>query len=53
VGGGVWKRWREKEVILAALWETSANIAQAVRKLGISRRTLYGKLKKPGIPGSV
>lgn len=43
----------EKEAILVALQETSANIARAARKLGISRSTLYGKLKKHGISGSV
>ena len=37
---------REKELIIKTLIETNGNKAQAARKLGIQRSTLYEKLKK-------
>ena len=39
----------EKEFILITLASTQGNKKAAARKLGISRRTLYGKLKKHGL----
>jgi len=40
---------REKEMILQALQETGGNKAEAARKLGMSRTTLWKKLKQYGI----
>lgn len=37
-------------MILQALTETNWNKAQAARRLGIARKTLYAKLESPGIP---
>jgi two-component system, NtrC family, response regulator HydG len=39
----------EKEFILITLGSTQGNKKEAARKLGISRRTLYDKLKKHGL----
>lgn len=39
----------EREMLLRALSESRGNCAQAARLLGISRSTLYDKLKKHGI----
>jgi transcriptional regulator with PAS, ATPase and Fis domain len=40
---------KEKELILKTLLETNGNKAEAARRLGIERSTLYEKLKKHGI----
>ena len=42
----------EKNLILKVLKETDGNKYQAAKKLGITRSTLYGKLKKHGIMAS-
>jgi len=39
----------EKNLILKVLRETEGNKYQAAKKLGITRSTLYGKLRKHGI----
>ncbi|MFQ5906861.1 MAG: sigma-54-dependent transcriptional regulator [bacterium] len=39
----------ERTLVEKALWETDCNLKQAARMLGISRGTLYSKLKKHGI----
>ena len=41
---------KEKQLILATLERTDGNRARAARILGISRTSLYDKLKKYGIP---
>jgi PAS domain S-box-containing protein len=43
----------EKNLILKVLKETDGNKYQAAKKLGITRSTLYGKLKKHGIVNSL
>jgi Nif-specific regulatory protein len=43
----------EKNLILKVLKETDGNKYQAAKKLGITRSTLYGKLKKHGIVDSL
>ena len=40
---------KEKQLILATLERTGGNRARAARILGISRTSLYDKLKKYGI----
>jgi two-component system response regulator HydG len=40
----------EKDLILRVLEDTNGNKYQAAKKLGITRSTLYGKMKKHGIP---
>ena len=44
----------EKNLIMKVLEETKGNKHHAAKKLGITRSTLYGKLKKYGIevPGT-
>jgi len=39
----------EKKLILKVLEETEGNKYQAAKRLGITRSTLYGKLRKHGI----
>jgi len=39
----------EKNLILKVLRETEGNKYQAVKRLGITRSTLYGKMRKHGI----
>ena len=45
----VQQKEHEKEMILQALQETGGNKAEAARKLGMSRTTLWKKLKQYGI----
>jgi transcriptional regulator with PAS, ATPase and Fis domain len=40
---------REKELIIKTLLETNGNKAEAARRMGIERSTLYEKLKKHGL----
>jgi two-component system, NtrC family, response regulator HydG len=42
----------EKNLIMKVLQETQGNKYQAAKKLGITRSTLYGKLRKHGIEAS-
>ena len=42
----------EKEVILRALEQSKRHISKAAQILGISRRTLYRKMGRLGIPGA-
>ena len=39
----------EKQVILAALERAGGNKSEAARLLGITRRSLYGRLERYGI----
>ena len=39
----------ERDIILRALKDTNGNKYRAAKKLGITRSTLYGKMKKHGI----
>ncbi len=43
------KNWAEKEKILRALRASRGNIKEAASLLGISPKTLYGKIKKHGL----
>lgn len=49
--GGNSLREHEKSLIIKVLTEKNYNISQTARKLGITRSTLYGKMKKLGITG--
>ena len=48
-GGGAPLRRLDKETVLAALERTGWNKARAARALGVSRQTMYRKLKEFGI----
>ncbi|MDP8299419.1 MAG: sigma-54 dependent transcriptional regulator [Candidatus Tantalella remota] len=41
----------EKKLVIGTLNETGYNLSKAARNLGISRSTLYGKMRKFGIKG--